>query len=119
VAGTYPRRKGLSDHKWTALVDLLLQEAAIRLRQNLIVIRLERQPSFARQSNLLIAIRRFLVVNISLLVPAALRRCIDEKLCMASLVEAEEPEGCCVDCFADLGEQSAIWSRDPSLQDLQ
>lgn len=97
---------------------LLLQEATIRLRQNLIIIWLKRKPAFRRQSNLCKAVGSFFVVDERLLVAAPLRRCVDEQLCMTGLVQAQEPESSGIDGLADL-EGISIWMRQLKGRDLR
>jgi len=109
-------------HRYSHYIDASLQEATIRLRQDVIVVRLERQPyeesgqqaarkdrdwwwiltAFLRRPYLRIAKSRLFFRDEGLLVPTALRRRIDKQLRMARLVHGHEPEGCCVDRLADL-----------------
>lgn len=70
----------------------LLQEATLRLRQNLIIIRLEGQPPLLRRADLRVAEPRLLVRDEGLAMPAAIRRGIDQQLRVAGLIEGEEPE---------------------------
>ena len=132
----FPFKNSATRNTTTILPPLLyslLQEATIGLLQDLIVVRLERQPTFLRLANLFIAKFGLVFGDEGLLMPTAIRGRIDEQLSMAcgrkerdrqlllagvsemmravardvgahtSFVERQEPEGGGVDGFADLG----------------
>jgi len=80
----------------------LLQEAAVRLRQLLVVVRLERKPSLFWCARLTEAVLRLLIVNICGPVPGTLRGRIDKQLSLAGLVQAEEPESRRINRLSDL-----------------
>lgn len=63
--------------------ELLLQETASRLRQYVVVVWLEREPTFLTCANLLVTELRFVLGNESLLVTATIRSSIHEELGMA------------------------------------
>ena len=60
-----------------------LQKTPPSLCQDIVVIRLEREPTLPRCSNLLVAEASLVLRDVCLLVPAALLRGIDEELSVA------------------------------------
>lgn len=56
------------------------QEASSRLGQNVVVVRLEREPAFLRFANLLVTKAGLVFRDVCLLVPAAFLSGIDEEL---------------------------------------
>ena len=77
----------------------------------LIVVWLECQPPFFRQTDLLIRELRLFLLNHDLLVAATSAGRIGEQLSVAGLVEGDEPEGGLVDGAAD-GKQAMILQDD-------
>lgn len=88
-----------------------LQEAPVRLRQDLIIVGLEPKPPFGRRANLLVAKSCLLFWDERLLVPTALRSSIYQQLGLARLVEREEPESRGINRFADLGRSTTCQQR--------
>ena len=69
---------------------------------SLLTIWLEAQKPFFWRAHLAVAELRLLLWDECLLVPGTLLRCVNQQLCLTSLVQAHEPKGRCVDRLADL-----------------
>jgi hypothetical protein len=84
-----------------------LQKVASSLGKHLVVVALERQPSFLRRSNLFVCLDCLTIRYDLWLVSASSCRCVYEELCLTGFIEGEEPECCFVDGLA-YGEYAVV-----------